>query len=322
MTTAAVGLALLAALVAAPAAPGYGWPIRPFEQPHPVRGTFGEPRTVYREPLELRPHLARARPDGAFAFHDGVDISAAAGTPVYPVVSGRVRAVRGRRVVVAAADGRFFHYAHVVPSVRAGQIAVARRTMLGRVEQFYDHVHLAEVAGGRAVDPLLPGRLSPYEDTTPPRVSRITVRSPSGATLSPGAVRGRIVPVVDASDTPVLASPGRWDRLPVTPAVIRWSLIGPAGRVAVMRTAVDFRRGLPPNRWFWRVYARGSYQNRPRFGPRQHWLGGRYLFRLVAEPFPTGRLADGAYVLRVTATDVAGNRATRTQVVEIRNRAR
>jgi hypothetical protein len=194
--------------------------------------------------------------------------------------------------------------------------------VLGRVQRFYDHVHLTEVAGGRAVDPLRSGRLSPYVDTTRPRISALSFRSATGAPLRADALRGRIVPIVEASDTPVLASPGRWDRLPVTPASIRWSLLRRHGPVVAARTAVDFRRALPPNRDFWRVYARGTYQNRPRFGPRQQWLPGRYLFRLVRKPLPTSRLADGAYVIRVTATDVAGNHATRTQVVEIRNRTR
>jgi murein DD-endopeptidase MepM/ murein hydrolase activator NlpD len=99
----------LAVLAAAPAAAGYGWPIAPFREPHPVRGTFGEPRTVYTHPSAFQPQLEREQPEGAFAFHDGIDIAAAAGTPVYPVVSGRVSSVRGRRVIVATADGRSFH---------------------------------------------------------------------------------------------------------------------------------------------------------------------------------------------------------------------
>src|SRR5438552_17844534 len=67
-----LALAALALLVPA-AASAYSWPIRPFYQPHAVRGYFADPRLSGSER----------------GFHFGVDISAPDGTPVYAIVAGR-----------------------------------------------------------------------------------------------------------------------------------------------------------------------------------------------------------------------------------------
>jgi hypothetical protein len=54
----------------------YPWPVAPVHRRHPVRGNFGDPRTVL------------TGGEGAFSFHNGVDVSACPGNHVYPVVSG------------------------------------------------------------------------------------------------------------------------------------------------------------------------------------------------------------------------------------------
>jgi hypothetical protein len=46
-----LGLALLglvAALAAASGASAYPWPVKPFDKQHPIRGFFGDPRTVFQ----------------------------------------------------------------------------------------------------------------------------------------------------------------------------------------------------------------------------------------------------------------------------------
>src|SRR5262249_10505266 len=62
----------------------YPWPIRPFHEQHPIRGNFGDPRTISTDAFGID---GLGLP-GDYSFHNGVDISALAGTPVYPVVSG------------------------------------------------------------------------------------------------------------------------------------------------------------------------------------------------------------------------------------------
>ena len=69
--------------------PPYPWPVKPFHRQHPVRGYFGDPRTVI-----YAPRL------GLFSFHNGIDISAWTGNAVYPVLSGVVVRVEPDEVVV------------------------------------------------------------------------------------------------------------------------------------------------------------------------------------------------------------------------------
>src|SRR3981081_2933488 len=145
-------------------ASAYGWPFRPFNKQHPIRGFFGDPRTVYEDGVRYG-----FEPSGRFSFHQGVDISAADGTPVYPVVSGTVF-YRGYAVLkVRSATGRIiFQYFRLLPAVHVGQQVVAQQTVLGFVQAPFGHVHLTEIDDGRAVNPLQRGHLSPYVDRTRP----------------------------------------------------------------------------------------------------------------------------------------------------------
>jgi murein DD-endopeptidase MepM/ murein hydrolase activator NlpD len=68
----------------------YGWPVAPFDEAHPVRANFGDPRTRFDGP-DTADTLIEG--DGTFSFHQGVDISARDGSPVYAVASGRSRAL-------------------------------------------------------------------------------------------------------------------------------------------------------------------------------------------------------------------------------------
>ena len=71
---------LLGVLAQTAGASAYSWPFKPFDRQHPIRGFFGDPRTVYDNGI-----LAGAfEGPGTFSFHQGVDISAPDGTPIYP----------------------------------------------------------------------------------------------------------------------------------------------------------------------------------------------------------------------------------------------
>jgi Peptidase family M23 len=308
---------LAGALLLAPAAHGYGWPVAPFNLSHPIRGNFGDPRTIFYD--DYNPD--RIGNTGSFSFHNGIDIVAEPGAPVFPVLSGTVTNAVGSKVVVKASRGRTFQYAHIEPAVVAGQQVVARRTVLGTVQAAAAHVHLTELDHGRVVNPLLPGHLAPYRDTTKPRVNAVLVRAPNGKDLDPLAVSGAVSLAVDASDLPSLPVPGSWNGLPVTPASISWSLSSLAGRYVVPPTvAIDFRYSLPFNRNFWQVYARGTYQNKPRFANRQFSsMAGRYVFRLTHALLDTTRLRDETYLLEVTAADARGNRTTLTLTLAVCN---
>lgn len=303
-------LTLLAAAFAAAgaahaaAAPGYGWPVRPFDRQHAIRGSFGDPRTIFTESL----FAGGIDGPGSFSFHNGLDITAPNGTPVYPVVSGVARVVNGATVYVTTLDGRTFQYFHVVPEVVDGQAVVARRTILARVQAPYEHVHLAEIDGIRVVNPLLPGHLRPYVDRTRPVVDEIELRNPEGRALGSLGVCGRISIVASAYDRPPLPVAGKFAGLPVAPALVTWELVKLGkGRVIPRTTTVDLRTTLPLPRDFWNVYARGTYQNAPRFGPQQFSaMPGRYLF-LLTSSLDTKSLGNGVYVVTAHAADARGN---------------
>ncbi|HTZ04792.1 MAG TPA: M23 family metallopeptidase [Gaiellaceae bacterium] len=287
----------------------YHWPVKPFDRQHPIRGNFGDPRTVAGEsglgetaPLE----------PGSFTFHNGIDISAPTGTAVYPVVGGRAAVGYGDEVVVDTGDGRVFQYFHIRPAIRNGERVVAERTVLGHVLPGALHVHLSEIDGTHVQNPVQPGHLEPYRDTTVPVVHFVEASTPDGAPLPAEALHGRVRLAASASDTPPVPVPGHWFDLPVTPALVTWKLTRAGGRVAVRwRVAADFRHTEPPDSRFWDVYAPGTYQNFPVFGHRYFWgRPGRYLFELTPRPLDTRRLANGRYVLTVRAADVCGNRGT------------
>jgi hypothetical protein len=311
-------LAAVAVLAHAAAASAYGWPVKPFNQQHPVRGNFGDPRTVFFNP----PGAEGIDGPGQFNFHDGVDIVADGGTPVYAVSSGFVHLQSQWIVHVQTPYGVDFQYVHVVPVVSEGEWAVGRRTILGYVLPWAGHVHLSEIDHGRVTNPLLPGHLAPYRDTISPRAGPITVRDLTGRELSPLDVHGHVLLTAEAHDISSVPAPDIWEGLPVTPAVLSWSLerLGSERPVVPRTVVVNFRDSIPPNRDFWEYYARGSYQNMPRFGERLFpGVPGRFIFELTPEGLNTSRFRDGVYIVSVTAMDIRGNLGTASKRITIQN---
>ncbi len=301
--------ALLAAAVLPSTGLAYPWPVKPFNQEHPVRGSFGDPRTMF---AESPTNVGLYHGAGSFSFHQGVDIAARDGTAVYPVESGVVQAVTFEWIrVVSGATA--FEYWHIHASVRVGQRVEAEHTVLGRIKPGAGHVHLTELEKAQATNPLLPGHLTPYRDTTTPYVASIRFRATDdGPDLMPGFVRGSVELLAEAYDTPTMPVPGEWHGLPVTPAVVAFRIESRNGKVVVPETvAYDARSTIPPNSAFWTIYARGTYQNMSVFGKHFSWLQpGCYIFRLTPAAFDTRRLKDGVYQLVVTVTDVAGNHSS------------
>src|SRR5580765_7092599 len=93
----------------------YNWPVKPFDCQHPIRGAFGDPRTMALE----QPFGVTAPADsGSYSFHSGVDIVAKPGTAVYPVVSGVVFRAGLHGIIVHTTDERSFQYWHLRSNVR------------------------------------------------------------------------------------------------------------------------------------------------------------------------------------------------------------
>ena len=304
------------------AAAGYGYPVKPFDQTHPVRGNFGDPRMIFRSPPTVA-GLMHGRVGAS--FHQGVDISAPDGTAVYPVVSGVVTTVTPEWVRVDSGNGDAFEYWHIIASVHVGDHVSERQTVLGHIIRGQMHVHLTQIENGHVVNPLAAGRLGPYTDTTAPQVTSISFRRGAiGPTLLPNFLRGRVELIAAAYDTPTLPAPGVWWNMPTTPALLTWHVQrGVTAKVIIPeRIAYDHRNSEPPNSEFWSTYARGTFQNQAVFGKHYSYMQpGQYLFRLTPRAFDTRTLRDGLYELVVTATDIRGNKGSLTQRFTIHNRS-
>jgi murein DD-endopeptidase MepM/ murein hydrolase activator NlpD len=283
-----------------------------------VRGNFGDPRTIFN----VAPAASGLNGPGQFSFHNGVDISAPANTPVYPVMSGTAYAVSREQVNVDVRPGLTFQYIHINPTQFSSRQVIAGKTVLGTVIKSAGHVHLSEIRDGKVTNPLLKGHLQPYNDQTRPTVASILVRDAQGQPTGPLGVHGKIELVADAFDRPQIPAPGSWRSMPVAPAIVQWRLTATNTGKTVIRTQVvaDFDLGLPLNRDFWTIYARGTYQNQPRFGQTIYsWMPGQFLYDLTPQLLDTRTLHDGPYTVTVDAIDVRGHRGTLQQRIFVRN---
>lgn len=288
--------------------PPYPWPIAPVHVQHPVRGYFGDPRTVFTGIGE-----------GAFSFHNGVDISAWPGNHVVPVTSGIVVKVLPDRVVVASSYDRRFQYVHIHPSVRVGEYVVVSTTVLGTVDPVFKHVHLSEIRGECVVNPLMPGHLTPFHDSRTPVVGSITFENLAGKRLSPLALSGKVRVIADAYDVPAIPSPYPWGSMPVSPVLIRWKLLTMRGHIVESQTAADFRYSLPPRRDFCDVYAPGTTQNFAAEDGTFHWRqAGIYLYDLTPRLLNTALLPVGHYRLIVSASNTVGRTGSKGLLVAVR----
>ena len=305
-------------LCASAGAQAYPWPIKPFHRQHPIRANFGDPRTSFLDNLLTNGAVG----PGSFQFHNGIDISAPDDTPVYPVVSGRVHIISGEAVRVVAADRRTFQYFHIIPAVVDGEHVYAQRTVLGYIKSGWGHVHLTEIRGYHVWNPLAKGGIAPYEDLTDPTVRAIYIRRwNSMQMLSPSAVCGKVSVSADAYDTQSERVTGVFAGFPVSPALLTWSLTNGARtrRLAAFDGDVDFRTTLPLKKDFWKVYARGTYQNDPRFGRRQYPSAGMFMFLLTRQGLETRDLPNGTYKLAVHAFDIKGNEGSLVREFRIEN---
>jgi hypothetical protein len=293
-----VGLAAAAALSVAARAGAYGWPIKPFDKPHAIRGAFDDPRF----------HLGA---EGALsAFHFGVDIVAPDGTPVYAVEPGYVRA--SLTDVTVERHGRAFGYWHVRPVVRSGQ-RVRRHQLIGHVLRGWGHVHFAEAVGGQYRNPLRRQALTPFFDKTPPTVASIVLVENDGSPVSGGRVRGLVDVEAEIYDAPPIKPPAPWQVARLTPATVWWRLLRNGAPLSDWNLGVDFHYALMPAAAYGWIYAPGTFQNK---GNRP----GGYLF-WVAHDIDTSALGDGHYQVQVLADDTRGNAASNTLDFTVANGA-
>ncbi len=283
---------LLVALVVGLALPGaahaYGWPLKPFDQVHPIRGTLDDPR------FHVAPNLTWKG-----SFHSGVDIAAPDGTPVYAVEPGK--AVRGPdKVDVGRPNRRVFVYWHIRPVVSTGQ-HVRLHQLLGYILPGWGHVHFAETVAGTYRNPLRKGALTPYKDGPAPVVKSISVVRDDGHALQVMGtdLSGTVGVIADAYELPFIEPAPPWNVARLVPPLIRWRLIpASGGQPTPWRIAVDFRYRLLPSSMYSTIYAPGTYQNKAnRPGDYRFWL---------TQDLNTASLPNGTYWVEVQASNLAG----------------
>jgi hypothetical protein len=271
----------------------YPWPLAPFDRAHPVRAHFNDPRISGKTK----------------AFHFGIDISAPNGTPVYAVAGGTVH-LEDAQALSVGGGGLEFGYWHIVPAVEHRQ-RVTRHQLLGHVAAPWLHVHFAERRGDGYRNPLRPAGLTPWRDSTRPKVTAVKFLR-NGRELRADLLSGPVDVVAEAYDTPPLKVPAPWNGLPVTPARIRWRVLREDRVVRRWHTPIDFTKGMLPQDRFRSIYAPGT---------RQNHAGKPGLYRFfLAKTWSTDRLPDGVYRLEVEASDLGGNVGTLAVPFALANR--
>ena len=319
-----------------------GWPVRPHDRQHPIRGSFLDPR-----------------PDADLGgtYHDGIDVAVRDDQPERGAPEGRthrVYAIEGGSVVHATPRGArgfvrigHFGYGHVDPRVQTGETVVAGQHIGWTCKDDW-HVHLSEfvfASGGPVrVNPLRPGgKLRPYADTAPPEIREIRFYAPADPpwTRRPGTSLARLPPagmrmsrerlsgLVDVRvrvsdpqsfigwfrDLPWLAAPHHPFRLAATITDLT------TGRLVRRREAFRAEQllDLPADRHF----APGTEQNLTAhgcmLGHSSVRCDGIYRFRAFPRYWDTARLPDGPYEVRIRAWDVAGNLAFASVAITIAN---
>ena len=242
----------------------------------------------------------RAEGTGLSSFHFGIDISARDGTPVYAVADGVVRLQPDSVALVADTGDRTFAYWHVDPVV-ADLAHVAAGDEVGTIKPGFGHVHFVEKHGDRYVNPLRPGGIAPYVDSTSPTV--VTLFAAVGTRkVALDDLRGPVDLLVDAYDTP----PPPLARAAVEPHARRSGVHPLAARARGRRRgAVAHGRRLPlvprAARALRSVYAPWTTLNRPGKPAR--------LVFFLAHGWDSSRVPDGRYRLQVAVFDSQGNSA-------------
>jgi murein DD-endopeptidase MepM/ murein hydrolase activator NlpD len=285
-------------LASASAATAYSWPLKPFKEPHPIRGTFGDPRFH----LDAEGQLS--------AFHFGVDIVARDGAPVYSVSRGVVVRRHRDSVTIGRSSGHRFGYWHIRPVVKSGR-HVRLHQLVGYVLKGWGHVHFAESFRGSYRNPLRRGALTPFNDHTLPTVASVQLLTSGGSPANLQHVAGAIDIVANIYDTPPLAPPPPWDVARLAPASVWWDIRDAKGAVVESNLAAYFDFALPPADLYSWIYAAGTYQNKPH-------RPGQYIFWL-AHGLDTTGLPNGAYTLEVIASDTRNNVGTATVALTIAN---
>ncbi len=287
------------------------WPVKPFDGPHGVRGSFGEVRGLVgvagakgltgarlHQFLDgLNPVLAVGRR----IIHHGIDIIAPDLTPVYALTDGVAQWGGGNNYSRFVRVGDF-EYVHLKDPVREGAHVKAFSTVIGKVFPGQQHVHFTRWAGGRPVNPLGFGGMTGYVDTAPPEIHDLIAYRTDGSRVDLQAVNGGVSLFVNATD--VQSNGGNHTGVYKLGYTVKnangTAVVGPY-KCVQMDVA-------PPEAIGNILYTTQS--TRHRFTPI-FWIRLTVKSPSADGLLHTGHLPPGAYTVDVTAADIAGNTTTR-----------
>ena len=321
-----------------------GWPVRPHDQPHPVRGSFLDPR-----------------PDRVLGatYHNGVDVAVRDDRPepgAPPRRTHRVYAIEGGRVEEASKPGvrglvdiGHFRYEHVDARVQVGE-RIEPGQPIGWTCFDTWHVHLGErliTPDGRKhwINPLrMGGKVQPTVDHAYPKIAEIRYYTPADPAWALRRI-GNVVRLPDAGrrldvrhlsgtvDVRVRASDPQsflgwfneqpWLAAPNDPFRLSLTLVHlDSGRIVERRDV--FRSAQYLTMPASQHYAPGTEQNLPANACLRHHetdsCAGIYWFRLYPAPYwNTARLPNGRYRIRVRVWDSKGNTSKRDSDLTISN---
>lgn len=290
------------------------WPIKPFDEPHPIRGTFGEPRGIFGAGYDnaTGPRYARlmaaldpVTTPGTRTLHPGIDIMGEANQAVYAVQDGVARTGgSGQDTWVEVGD---YRYVHIRPTVADGARVEAHATKIGEILPGDEHVHLTRTWRGRPVNPLAFGAFVGWQDTAPPVLGRLRVFDADGTESSQHRLKGRVAIFVRARDPQ--SQGGQQSGI----YLLSYRLLNRDGvTVAGPHTVFELRHE-PGRTDRQRLYTSGS---------TRHDALPNFFYRVtLREPdglLDSARVRPGRYTLEITAADVAGNVTTRAY--PLRNR--
>jgi len=290
------------------------WPLKPFDSPHPIRGTFAEPRGLFgigHDDAKGAAHarrLARLDPvntPGNRTLHIGVDIMGKDNAPVYAVEDG-VAKVGGSGQDRWVQVGNY-RYVHIRPTVRSGQPVKAYATPIGSILPGDGHVHLTRYWKGQPVNQLAFGGFVGWQDTAPPVLGRLRIFTGDGTEFSKHRLKGKMAFFIRAEDRQ--SQGGNESGI----YLLSYRLVDRFGRDAIAPHTVFELRHLPRDDASQKLFSTGS---------TRHEGLTNFFYRLsLREPdgmLDTARLRPGRYRLEVTAMDAAGNATQRTY--HLRNR--
>jgi len=165
----------------------FQWPMAPVDQQHRISATFDECR-------ENRDH-----------FHNGTDMPLAPGGQALSIMAGQVTGKGSDWIRVED-----FAYVHVVPNAAldVGE-TVSKGAVVGLTDS-YAHIHLnygGGASGHPTGNPLLPGKITPFQDPYHPRSPIIQlVKDGTTSAYSGNTISGRVDIIAQAADTTDLQS--------------------------------------------------------------------------------------------------------------------